>query len=159
MKKKNQSGFTLIELLLVIAIIGILAAIIFVAVDPGKRIKQARNAERWAEVNAILNAILNYAADNKGNLPTGIDSIAGSYQILGTGGLGGCTTACGSYTDVDDCLDLSGTLVDQYIVSIPQDSGTGNAGDTRYAVNKSANNRVTVVSCDAELGETVSVTR
>jgi prepilin-type N-terminal cleavage/methylation domain-containing protein len=58
-------GFTLIELLIVIAIIGFLAAAILVAVDPVKRVQQSRNAKRWAEANAILNAILTKQVDER----------------------------------------------------------------------------------------------
>jgi prepilin-type N-terminal cleavage/methylation domain-containing protein len=61
----NRQGFTLIELLIVIAIIGILAAAVLVAVDPVARIQDARNARRWSESNAILNAILNKQVDDR----------------------------------------------------------------------------------------------
>ena len=37
----NKKAFTLIELIIVIAIIAILAAFSFVAINPGKRIGQA----------------------------------------------------------------------------------------------------------------------
>jgi prepilin-type N-terminal cleavage/methylation domain-containing protein len=62
---KQNKGFTLIELLIVIGIIGFLAAAILVAVDPVKRIQDARNAKRWAEINAMLNAILTKQVDDK----------------------------------------------------------------------------------------------
>ena len=61
---KNKKGFTLIELLIVIGIIGFLAAAILVAVDPVKRIQDARNAKRWAEINGILNAVLTKQVDS-----------------------------------------------------------------------------------------------
>ena len=41
---KSSKGFTLIELLIVIAIIGILAAALLVALNPGQRIASARNS-------------------------------------------------------------------------------------------------------------------
>jgi len=63
-RQSGGQGFTLIELLIVIGIIGFLAAAILVAVDPVKRIQDARNAKRWSEVNSILNAILNNQVDN-----------------------------------------------------------------------------------------------
>ncbi|MFA6604130.1 MAG: prepilin-type N-terminal cleavage/methylation domain-containing protein, partial [Patescibacteria group bacterium] len=53
---RSAKGFTLIELLIIIGIIGFLASAILVAVDPVKRIQDARNAKRWSEVNGILNA-------------------------------------------------------------------------------------------------------
>ncbi|MBI4458009.1 type II secretion system protein, partial [Candidatus Uhrbacteria bacterium] len=62
---RNKRGFTLIELLIVIGIIGFLAAAILVAVDPVKRIQDARDARRFAEVNALLNAILNKQVDDR----------------------------------------------------------------------------------------------
>ncbi len=64
-RKKNEGGFTLIELLIVIGIIGFLAAAILVAVDPVKRIQDARDARRFAEVNAILNSMLNKQVDDR----------------------------------------------------------------------------------------------
>jgi prepilin-type N-terminal cleavage/methylation domain-containing protein len=62
---KSRRGFTLIELLIVIAIIGFLAAAVLVAVDPVKRIQDSRNAQRWSEVNGVLNAILKWQVDNR----------------------------------------------------------------------------------------------
>ncbi len=65
MNKRGNQGFTLIELLIIIGIIGFLAAAILVAVDPVKRVQDARNAKRWSEVNAMLNAILTKQVDDR----------------------------------------------------------------------------------------------
>ena len=73
MKVSNSKGFTLIELLIVITIIGILAVVIFVAVDPLKRFADARNAQRFSEVNSVLEALLKYQVDNRGYLPKDAD--------------------------------------------------------------------------------------
>ncbi|MBN1258340.1 prepilin-type N-terminal cleavage/methylation domain-containing protein, partial [Candidatus Peregrinibacteria bacterium] len=43
-----KKAFTLLELIIVIAVIAILAAAIFVAVDPARRLHEARNARRWS---------------------------------------------------------------------------------------------------------------
>ena len=58
--KRKSLGFTLIELLIVIAIMGILAAAILVAINPGKRMAQARDAQRKQDIAAISNALAGY---------------------------------------------------------------------------------------------------
>ncbi len=87
---RKPKGFTLIELLIVIGIISILAAIIYVAVDPARRLAEARNAERWASTNAILNAYLKSTVDNAGTEPVTLTKA--TYYMIGTGAdITGCT--------------------------------------------------------------------
>ncbi len=59
-QKKFLRGFTLIELLIVIAILGILAAAVLVAANPGKRTKQAKDATRKSDVGQIATALQAY---------------------------------------------------------------------------------------------------
>ena len=66
---KRYSGFTLIELLVVIGILGILLAIVLIAINPAAQFAQANNTARTNDVNTILNAMHQYAADHKGILP------------------------------------------------------------------------------------------
>jgi len=155
---KERKGFTLIELLIVIVIIGILAAIIFVAVDPATRFADARNARRRSEVVSILNAVLKYQVDNNGSLPGSIDSITTSSQVLGSD-TSGCDTGCGAATTVAACLDLDASLVDTYLSQIPLDPSDGTAANAGYYLNKSTNGRITIGACDPENSATVSVTR
>jgi len=58
--KKFFKGFTLIELLIVIAILGILAAAVLVAINPGKRTRQARDAQRKNDVGALATELQGY---------------------------------------------------------------------------------------------------
>ena len=128
--KRHQQGFTLIELLIVIAIIGILAAVVIIAVNPGRQLAQANDARRSSEVNAILNALGQYGADSAGRTPVGLglfpfDSVATSVQVVMTdadavcsvvagGGAAGAHTGCPggagrlvSIPATGMCVDLS----------------------------------------------------
>jgi prepilin-type N-terminal cleavage/methylation domain-containing protein len=106
MKKFNKKGgFTLIEILVVIGIIAILAAIVIIAINPKKHFDDATAAQRDANVNAILNAIGQYVVDNKGTLPSDVDS--GAEEI---------STA------------LCNDLVTEYIGAIPSDPKSFFAG-------------------------------
>ena len=53
-------GFTLIELLIVIAILGILAAAVLVAIDPGKRTRQANDAKRKNDIGSLATELQGY---------------------------------------------------------------------------------------------------
>ena len=58
--RKTLKGFTLIELLIVIAILGILAAAVLVAINPGKRTRQAQDAKRKNDIGAIATELQGY---------------------------------------------------------------------------------------------------
>jgi type IV pilus assembly protein PilA len=140
-----KRGFTLIELLLVIGIIAILAAIVIVAINPTKQLGDARNAQRRADVNTVLNAVYQYSIDNNGNLPTTITTTE--------------TEICKSGVNVD-CTALINlnVLTGSYIVALPADPQTATATSTNYTIVK-ASNRITVASPGAEQGAAISVTR
>ena len=173
--KQGDKGFTLIELLIVIGIIGILAAIILVAVDPAKRLKQSRNARRFAEANAVLNAILNYTVDYKGKLPNAIASATANLPfVIGTGDGAATTTLITSATLCPNHLTGAGTathivnvssdvaLVDEYISSMPidprgtNDTDTYDATQTGYYLLRSNNGRIEIGSCNPESEDNIS---
>ena len=170
---KKGAGFTLIELLIVIGIISILAAIIFVAVDPARRLSEARNAERWSSVNAILNGVLKFTVDSAGLLPaepTAIDSDDTTVQIIGESTASCVGLTCDNGTDShtvasSNCFvtGLDTDLVDQYLSSMPTDPSTGTTDNTQYYIDKSANGRITVGACQEEdvggTPPTISVSR
>ena len=158
--KKFKSGFTLIELLIVIGIIAILAAIIYVAVDPARRFQEAKDAERWSSVNAVLNAVLKYTVDSRGTMPAALTAVdSGTYQ-LGTG-INGCSTGCTATTTADACVDLGSALVPDYLAAIPSDpSCTTNCDvETDYYIYRASSGRITVGACDPERASAISVTR
>lgn len=145
LKKKN--GFTLIEVLVVIGIIAVLAAVVLIAINPARQFRQARDSQRVSNINAILNAIGQYIADNKGEIPTEITL---------------------TKEDIDnDEANLCSVLVPKYLPSLPFDPGATvvncltTAYDTNYAVQKDVNGRVTIFADGEEPAgiDNITVTR
>ncbi len=153
--KKTQKGFTLIELLVVIGILAVLLAITLIAINPARQFSQANNTKRRSDVNSILNAIHQYAADNQGTLPSEITT---SLQDISSAGANICADIVPQYiaalpTDPTEGLPSAGANI--------TDANCATAGwNSDYTVQQSAsNNRVTVAAPGAELTETITVTR
>lgn len=138
----NKQGFTLIELLIVIAIIGFLAAAILVAVDPVKRVKQARNTQRWSEVNSMLEAVLKKQVDERqeyeGETTAPIIEDEDYVQVIVRDDTGIICSQWANRPGCDKDMDLSGvktcvanleTVAPAYIAELPLDPiGTGLTG-------------------------------
>ncbi len=145
MKVKNNKAFTLIEVLLVIAIIAVLAAAVFVAINPAKNISDARNTQRRSDVTQILNAISQGFIDNVtlSGVPTCALVPAGTHIGTGVG------------------LVNASALVPTYIAGIPMDPQGGTAADTGYSICTTAVApvRYKVFAANPENGVTISVER
>lgn len=143
---KNAKGFTLLEVLLVVALLGILASIVIVAINPARQIGLTNNAQRKADVSTILNAVYQYSVDNSGSIPESITTTA--TAVCKTGGT--CT----------GIIDLSVlTTSERYLTSLPSDPTGSTTNSTGYTILKTANNRVIVSAPSAEQSATISVTR
>ena len=138
----RRRGFTLIEILIVIGIIAVLAAIVIVAINPSKQFAQARNTQRQANVETILNAIGQRMADNKG---------------VFAGTLGGvtCPALPTTSTHIDSVsggagVDLS-CLAPTYVATLPMDPDPtyAVAPYIGYDVNVDVNGRTTVCAPQA----------
>lgn len=135
--KTQQSGFTLIEILVVIGLIAILAAIVIIAINPARQFAQGRNSQRTANVNAILNAVGQNIADNRGIF----GGVCGNL-------LPANTATAAVLTGAGTGIDLS-CLTPTYIPVLPTDP-TGSTGtDSGYTIGVNAIGRVTVCAPDA----------
>jgi type IV pilus assembly protein PilA len=132
--RTRERGFTLMEMLIVIGIIAILAAVVIVAINPARQFAQARQSQRISNVNAILNAMGQNIADNKGVFT------CPSYTLTTSS-----TTISNGAANIRDCI------VPTYMSEIPFDPSVAGAHvtsssnyDTQYTVAQNATGRITV---------------
>ena len=120
-KGVGSLGFTLIELIIVIGIIGILAGMIMLVLDPAKQLQKARDGQRKADLGQIQSALEFYRSDI-GRYPT---TSGTTYQL-------NSTTACMTSQSFTGTVG-SNTIT--YLKKIPCDSkGTSyyNGGNYYY---------------------------
>ena len=155
-KNKTVKGFTLIEILVVVALIAILTAITFIAINPNKIFMDARNTTRRADIAEILSAVTQYTSKQGNSLAGFVHGVA----------IPTCTaTPAGVQigTTVASMNDLGQVLVteEDYIVGIPHDpSISPSAAGTGYFICQTATGRVQILAPGAEgVGVTISVMR
>ncbi len=126
MKKNKKQGFSLIELLVVVAIMGLLAAMSIISLNTARA--RARDARRLSDVKQIQTALEMYFADIN-NYPTTPAAFEGA--CLSNSGF---AATCGA---------------DIYMAKIPQNPeprGDGDCPDTNYTYQAVAQGTETLAS-------------
>ncbi len=150
--KKHQKwleGFTLIELLVVTGIVGILASIVIVAINPRKQLCEAQNAKRLAIVDQLTKAMQQYMI-GEWEMPGGNDVPVGSENAKEI-----CRTGV---EDDSTCINLD-ILVPDYIAELPVDVTETGATTTGFGVYKTPYQRQFAVSLnyDEFCGQTTAL--
>lgn len=161
-----KKGFTIIELLVVVGIVGVLSAVIFLALDPVTRFEEARDVVRQNDVSMLLSAIASYQRDHEGQLPPpistlGIDQV---YMVVNgatmTAGCADNNDYCTTDVSTDSsCVDISMLLSDKYLARMPvspgsnvlwdEGSASGQEG-SGYTVAIDSAGVVTIRACEHE---------
>ncbi len=147
----NKKGFTLIEILIVIGLIAVLAGVLVVALNPARQFAQARNSQRYNNIDTVMGAIINNMTDNRGLFTCAAGAIPAVATTMASG--------AGNY-DIGPCL------VPTYASQLPVDPSAAGAHwtstadyNTGYTILLGADGRVTLNAPSAELSETISLTR
>ncbi len=128
--KRLYPAFTLIELLIVMAIIGILATVVVVILNPSTMLARARDSQRETDIYSIAMLVRQYASDHSGTLPdTDGDPETSNFPTVLT-----CIGTGAGCFDLASAGDDDESIVPDYTASLPKDPKTGNDSDIGYEI-------------------------
>lgn len=146
-----KRGFTLIELLIVIAILGVLAVVVLVAINPVQQLARTRDAGRISTVQQLGHAVEAYYVSHEAAYPTDLAALATSGEIndvpdeientLGSACSGATQGWCYAHSD-------EGFAVYSKLEADTNEDAAGCGDDSAYAAYLSASGRSCIV-CSA----------
>lgn len=154
-----KKGFTLIELLIVIAILGVLAVVVLVAINPVQQFARTRDAGRMSSVTQLGRAVQAYYTSHNGTYPTDAEFTNDATNVLVTsgeisqlpspvsysvGGITGCDTDGWCYNTNTTNFVLYSVLEANVNRTINPTAGC-NGTNTAYAVFSSQEGRTCIV--------------
>ncbi|KKQ24400.1 MAG: hypothetical protein US62_C0014G0011 [Candidatus Woesebacteria bacterium GW2011_GWA1_37_8] len=156
-----KKGFTLIELLIVIAILGVLAVVVLVAINPAQQLARTRDAGRISSVAQIGHALEAFATVHAGAYPTTVewnaDVLVTSGELNNLPGLvqNTLTSTCTTQAIDGWCYSVAASPAGFAVYSrleadtnLTLGGGTCNGTNPAFVVYSSANGRACII-CQA----------
>lgn len=163
-RQKGTSGFTLLELIIVIAVLGVLATVLLLALNPLQQFARGRDTGRISTVTQLGRAMEAYGASRNGDYPdesaTWITDLVGAGEISVVPGATAYSiagiAACSSFVQSNICYDATSGIGAAPIIIYARLEATANisrcaATQWAYAVFSTADGRAGIV-CTAASG-------
>lgn len=152
---KLLRGFTLIELLIVIAILGILAAAVLVAVNPTKRSNQAKDSTVQTDIASIGGALqAYYTSSTKASYPVALNDLVTNEDLKAVPkDPGGVDYTYRTYPTALACADtIANPCVDAAVWRLMHDQPAGGTAVWCFETKTGKAQKITVAAnCDNDV--------
>ena len=106
-RDRQESGFTIVEVMIVLAIAGLILAIVFIAVPALQR--NSRDAQRKADISGLQSAVATYVGNNNGSVPTTTAQLAQAVESIDFSFYNTTTATITAATTSAACATANGT--------------------------------------------------
>jgi prepilin-type N-terminal cleavage/methylation domain-containing protein len=173
MTVRNKKGFTLVELLIVIAILGTLAVVVLIALNPVQQLARTRDSGRTSTVTQLGHAMEAYGTTRNGVFPALSGTWIATYLVTSgeitvvpsaiSYSAGGAI--CQGTTAVQNnvCYKVGGTNNTQFVIYSTAEALTNSSlctttGQSAFFTYSSAAGRGGIVCAGTTTGPAVGVT-
>ena len=154
MTAKIYKGFTLIELLIVIAILGVLAVVVLVAINPVQQLARTRDSGRISSVAQVGHAVEAFMASHNGSYPDTLADLVTSGELTAIPAMvnNNLSTLCTN--DVQGwcyLTDVTGGFVVWSALEADTNVELGTCGGTAYIAYMSSAGKACIVCAEPDL--------